>query len=294
MIREAVAGSRATRFGRAWRGVSSAVAGLAFPLGGWWLGRSGRRADPARLDRGLAIVLPGIEGWGPLNWSIARGLADGRFPGAVLVHDWTTGLWPLFLYHLRAHHRGRRRAAAVAEMVADYRTRYPGRPVHLVGHSGGAAVAVWALEALPPGATATAAVLLAPALSPGYDLTPALRRVTRGVWNFWSPLDLLYLAAGTLLAGTADGRHTVAAGCRGFSPPRAARPGADGLYRDRLRQVGYRPARVGQFHWGGHLSCANRVFVAESVAPLLAADPQPVPGVAEPHVAVGGRLGSDS
>jgi len=45
------------------------------------------------------------------------------------------------------------------------------------------------------------------------------------------------------------------------------------LYRDRLRQRGYRPRMLGQFHWGGHLGWANRVFVAETVAPLLGENP---------------------
>jgi len=261
------------RIGRTWRGLHSVAAGFAFPLGGWWLGGRRRLFDPARLAHGLAIVLPGVEGWGPLNWSIARGLADGGFPGAVLVHDWTTGWWPLFAYHLRARRRGRRRAAEVARLVVEYRDRYPGRPVHLVGHSGGAAVAVWAVEALPPTHPVGTAVLLAPALSPAYDLTPALRKVEGGVWHFWSPLDVVFLAAGTLLFGTSDGRHAVSAGCCGFSLPGGARPADVALYRDRLRQRGYRPRMLGQFHWGGHLGWANRVFVAETVAPLLGENP---------------------
>ena len=272
MVQQVNRGHWSAKLGRAGRGLFSTAAGLAFPLGGWWLGRPSRLLDPARLGHGLAIVLPGIEGWGPLNWSIARGLVDGGFVGAVLVHDWTTGLWPLFAFHLRSERRGRRRAAEVSGLIADYRHRYPGCPIHIIGHSGGAAVAALALEGLPPGATVTSAVFLAPALSSKYDLTAALRRVTRQVWHFWSPLDVLYLGAGTLLVGTSDGRHAVSAGCCGFAPPKGAGPEAEALYRDRLRQVGYRPRSLGQFHWGGHLSSSNRVFVAESVAPLLAAD----------------------
>jgi alpha-beta hydrolase superfamily lysophospholipase len=245
------------------------AAGLAFPLGGWWLGGSRRLFNPARLAHGLAIILPGVEGWGPLNWSIARGLQDGGFPGAVLVHDWTTGLWPLFAFHLRAHRRNLRQAAAVAQLVQDYQKHHPGRPVHLVGHSGGAAVAVWALEALPESHSVGTAVFFGPALSPSYNLARALRRVEQKVCHFCSSLDLVFLAMGTFLVGTADGRHTFAAGFRGFSLPRDADEAVKRLYRDRLYQRRYRPRMLGQFHWGGHLGWANRVFVAEEVAPLL-------------------------
>ena len=143
--------------------------------------------------------------------------------------------------------------------MARYQDAYPGRPVHLIGHSGGAGIAVWALEALPPGRTVTSALLIAPALSPGYPLGPALARVERAAWNFWSPLDLLFLAAGTLAFGTFDGPHALAAGCVGFR----------GRYGDRLRQACYRPEWAGRFHAGGHLGGANRVFVAETLAPLL-------------------------
>src|SRR3954449_1783769 len=95
-----------TRFGsflsRTCRGIQSAILGWAFPLGGWWLGDRFGTAPQELLTEGLVLVLPGVEGRGPLNWSIARGLLDGGWRGAILIRDWTTGWWPLFAYHLRA------------------------------------------------------------------------------------------------------------------------------------------------------------------------------------------------
>jgi pimeloyl-ACP methyl ester carboxylesterase len=254
---------------RDYRGILSGLAGLAWPAGGWWLGDPGRWFDRARLRHGLAIVLPGIEGWGPLNWSIARGLEDGGFPGAVHVHDWTTGFWPFFGYHLRATVRNRERATVVARLVRDYHDAFPRRPVCLVGHSGGGALAVLTLEALPRRYPVQTTVLLGPALSPTYSLGRALRQVENGLWHFWSPYDFLFLAMGTLMAGTVDGRHSVSAGFRGFALPEGASAEEATLYRTRLHQQRYSLPFLRQFHWGGHLAWANRVFIAETVAPLL-------------------------
>ncbi len=221
---------------RAWRGIRSATAVLTLPLGGWWPGGAWPASEPTRFTDGLAIVLPGVEGRGSLNRSVAQGLDDAGFPGAIVVHDWTTGFWPLFPFHLRARRRNRQQARAIADRVLAYQNAYPGRPVYLVGHSGGATIAVWVLGVL---------------------------------WSFWSPLDLLMLAAGTLLFGTVDGRHVVSAGCVGFSAPKAGDGEESVLYRDRLRQRRYTPTMVRQFHLGGHFGWANRVHVAETVAPLL-------------------------
>ncbi len=252
---------------RTWLGTRSAVAGLALPLGPLWAVRQ-PTVNEQRLADGLVLVLPGIEGSGPVNRSIAAGLGDAGVPAAIRVHDWTTGLWPLLLFHLRARRRNRRQAQALAGFIVRYQDAFPGRPVSLVGHSGGGALAVWTLEALPPDRTVSTAVLLGPALSPAYALGPALRKVQRGIWHFYSPLDLFLLGLGTLLFGTVDGRHAFSAGLFGFQPPRGTPAEAD-LYRQRLHQRCYRPAMARRFHLGGHFGWANRVFVAETLGPLL-------------------------
>jgi pimeloyl-ACP methyl ester carboxylesterase len=254
---------------RSWRGTLSAGAGLTLPLGGWWLGKSGRQYDAERLSRGLTIVLPGIEGRGALNWSIYQGILDGGFPGAVVLWDWTTGLWPLLLFHLRAGRRNQNRAIMLAHLVVDYQKEHPDRPVYLVGHSGGAAMAAWALEALPEEWAVTGAVMLGAALSSRFPLGPALRKVKGCLWNFWSPLEFPLLGAGTLLFGTVDGRHSLSAGLCGFAVPQGASSEEKELYQGRLRQCCYQLGMARQFHFGGHFGWANRVFVAEVVAPLL-------------------------
>ena len=98
-------------------------------------------------------------------------------------------------------------------------------------------------------------VLLAPALSPGYDLTAALRAVRREIVVFWSPLDLIVLGAGTRLFGTIDRVKTIGAGLVGFRVPavNAADPARSREY-GKLRQVRWhprwRPAAISAVIWG--------------------------------------------
>ena len=71
--------------------------------------------------------------------------------------------------------------------IVDYRKSHPGRPIYLIGHSGGGALSVLTLERLPPGTTVTGAMLLNAALSPGYDLSAVLG--TRRANDLEFPID---------------------------------------------------------------------------------------------------------
>jgi pimeloyl-ACP methyl ester carboxylesterase len=226
---------------------------------------------PARLERGLVLVLPGIEGESYVNHGVARGLADGGVEAAIEIFDWTTGVIFLFLYHLRSRQRHKARAERLARRIVKYQSEYPGRPVHVVGHSGGAALAVFALERLPEAANVASTVLLEVALSPSYNLVPALERAEGGIFNVRSCFDALFLGIGTCVAGTMDGRHSPAAGMLGFRQPAGLKDAERELYAARLHDVPYRAAMFADFHFGGHLGASNRVFVAKHVAPLLSA-----------------------
>jgi pimeloyl-ACP methyl ester carboxylesterase len=224
---------------------------------------------PERLSHGLVFVLPGVEGESLLNHSIARGLADGGVQSAIEIYDWTTGVILLFLYHLRGWRRNVAQADRLAQRILEYRRMYPGRPVYLVGHSGGAAMAVLTLERLPEGARITGAVLLHAAISPGYDLSRALGHVEQRVWSIRSVFDVFFLGIGTCVAGTFDGRHTCSAGMLEFRPPADLPSAGRQIYDEKLRDVPFNPSMIAAFNLGGHFGPVNRVFVAEHVAPLL-------------------------
>lgn len=235
---------------------------------------------PDRLDKGFVVVLPGIEGKSFLNVNIAKGLDDGGVGSYIKIHDWTAGSLLLFPVTMRAESRNHRQARRVAQMIIDYQDKYPNRPVHLIGHSGGGGLAVLTLEALPPQRRITSAILLAPAIAPTYDLSRALRRTEFGIYNYYSRRDLGFLGAGTTIVGTIDGEHTSAAGAVGFQVPYGLDEEGRELYRTKLHQQRYTPKMAESGHSGGHLGWADRPFVAEWIAPILCAQ---IKNIAQKH-----------
>jgi len=221
---------------------------------------------PERLAKGLVVVLPGVEGEGPLNRAICDGLKAGGVDWGIDLQDWTAPWGPL--YNLRAEIANRQKANEIAIRVAEYKFTYPDNPVVLVGQSGGGAMALWIAESMPEGQDLDGLILLAPAISPGYMIDFALSKTTRGVVNFHSTRDWLFLGVGTTLYGTMDGEHTSSAGRVGFLVPSA---GTSPKTYDRLFQVPWHHQMAAAGHTGGHLASSAEGFVRHYVAPLVLA-----------------------
>jgi len=282
-----------------WTGLLSCCSAPVHPL--WRLGPVRRRLerlrDPARLEHGLALVLPGIEGQSLVNHDAALGVADAGFSGAIEIFDWTSGRFGVALRHLLDRQRHAREAARLAERIVSYREQHPHAPVHLLGHSGGGAMVVLALEQLPAGVVVESATLLQAAVAPTRDLSRALARVGRMI-NVSSRLDCLFLGVGTAVFGSLDGRRRACAGLGGFRVP----PGCEALYSEKLVEARWSPGWVKHLHLGGHFGCVNRYFVAEHVVPLWAGAKGRAVGALEPELepelALGGaglgRAGSGS
>ncbi len=228
-----------------------------------------RLRDPRRYDVGLVLILPGIEGRSPLNYNLALGLDEGGVRSAIEIWDWTTGLPGGLVLNLVAFERNQREAARIAQRIARYRSDHPGRPVHLLGHSGGGGVAVLVLERLPQDVRITQALLLAPCIAPQYDLTAALRHTRFGIVNFYSPRDVALLKVGTSVFGRIDRTYGPAAGAVGFRLPAEATASLRRLYREKLRQVRWRPELRAAGADGSHFGWTSRRFAREYLAELI-------------------------
>ena len=263
-----------------WRLALYPLAMLAVAAGGC---RDGNRryltAD--RLDRGLVIILPGIEGESRLNHEIRKGLEQSGLYCAMPIHRWGRPIpiaGPLInqVDVLGNRLAGRR----VARQIVDYLNTRPGRPVYLVGHSGGGGIAVFAAESLPTGYQVDGVVLLSASLSADYDLAKAIRHSRQGLVNFHSRADVGLLVVGTMLAGNVDGVRGPGAGAYGFKPPKNADPRAYGkLYQFELG----RPAEKGlvaplEGFLTAHASATQPEFVARYVAPWIISTAWPPPG----------------
>jgi pimeloyl-ACP methyl ester carboxylesterase len=229
---------------------------------------------PERLDHGLVFCLDGVGGYnvGP-QW-LREGLDAGGVPCAIYVFDWGHGPAGLFLADLLDEAGNQRRAAEMARLVKNYRKNYPGRPVYLIGHSGGAGMVVFALEAMAPDVMVDAALLLAPALDPGRNLAPALRHVRNGCYTTHSAADFPLMGIATSAFGTMDRKHTVSAGLVGFRLPENLSE-ADRREYAKLRQAKWELELLAKGHAGGHMGWSSSWFARQYLAPILRGDEVP-------------------
>ncbi len=223
----------------------------------------------AEQERGLILVLEGIDF---TVWQMAdtyRGLRDAGIDCAIDVPDWGYRSRLLGGYrNLTDLPNNRREAARFAARITEYQRDFPGRPVSILGYSGGGGLAILAAEALPAGVRLDRIVLIGAAISPEYDIAAALERCERGIVNFYSSADGLILGTGTRLYGTIDRHKTPSAGHVGFRVPAAKAASRPALYA-KLTQIAWTPADWKLGHDGGHFGWIARRWAAEVLAPHL-------------------------
>ncbi len=213
---------------------------------------------------GLVILADGIGGLDLCGHGMRRALAaaDAKLELRVIRWGHGYGRWHADLSNVANHQT---QASEIANQARRFREEHPDAPVYLVGKSGGTAVILHALGRLEPDSI-EAAILLAPAVSPDYDLSQALTAAKRLV-VYWSPLDVVILGLGTSMFGTADRRWASAAGMVGFRMPSSA--SRLDLYNERLEQVKWKPEMAASGYFGGHIGPDNPAFLRKYVLPHL-------------------------
>ena len=226
---------------------------------------------PADEGSGLVLVADGVGGLDLCGTGLIHAAAKAGSSHEIRVLPWGHGFgrWHRDLTNVENH---RDWAARMVAEVEAFRNEKPAAPVFLVGKSGGTGVVVRALEGLPEDAV-EAAVLLSSALSPGYDLSRALRAVRRELVLFWSPLDLIVLGVGTRLFGTIDRVSGVSAGLVGFRQPVDLDESGRAQYA-KLRQIRWSPGMARTGYLGGHVGPDHPAFLGRYVLPILGVEPQ--------------------
>jgi pimeloyl-ACP methyl ester carboxylesterase len=256
------------------RAIAALVLGACFVLasaGGCVIAAANFLAASKDEAREHLIHLPGIAGEQNLDRRFIRGLRAGGCNGTIEIYDWTEkdpGLAALL-----ARQRNDREATKIAEKIKQILKDEPGVKLRIIGHSGGAGLAVWALERLPGDSKIESVVFLAPALSQKYDLSKALSHVRGKAYALTSVNDAIILGAGTKLFGTIDGKKEEAAGLRGFKTP--DKP-FDPKQYDKLVQMPYQDSWMELGNIGDHIGPMGEEFAEKVIAPLLR-DRPPLP-----------------
>ncbi len=228
-------------------------------------GENAKYMTEERLERGLVIILPGIEGESEANHNIRRGLISAGVYQAMPIHNWGRPIPVIGMAINQVDFLGNRIAGqGISDMIVKYQDEYPGRPVFIVGHSGGGGVAVFAAEGLPEGRQVDGLILLSASISRGYDLTKALSHCKNGIVNFYNKSDGGLLAVGTTILSNVDGGKGPSAGLDGFDVPDENDGAKKRVAYSKLYQI-----QVTDRGGNAHFSTTKVNFVATYVSPWI-------------------------
>lgn len=219
----------------------------------------------------VLFIVDGVGGFQFAPALVRRALRQAGSSLCTILFDWQFGLTGEIWTDLMWLRRNRVMGAKFARKLLAFRRRHPDIRIHLLAASGGAGIAVFACEALRGRSLIENLVLACPALSPEYNLAPALRAVRR-CYAMVSEKDRFILGLGTTIFGTTDRRFCSAAGRVGFR----LSPGASDADREwyrRLYHIRWTPDLRRDGHPGSHTSWASVRFVRRHLLPILKGEP---------------------
>lgn len=174
---------------------------------------------PPMMDQGIIYILPGIQGVDFHYLNIRKGLRGSGIQCAIKIHPWGCQIPGIGMAINETNTlEDRSWGEKIAQEIIAYQQQYPGRPVYLLGQSGGCAVSVFTAESLARlgGEPLSGIILLDASLGATYDLNPIMAQCRKGVVNFYNLSDVALLEVGTQIFGNLDGSHGDSAGRTGF------------------------------------------------------------------------------
>lgn len=216
---------------------------------------------------GVVFVADGAGNFQAASENIRELIVKEGVPVEVVTFNWSHGNGRILADQVDYAH-ARAEGCKLARLVEEFCQLHPGTPVHLLGHSAGAAVVLAALENLPPHSVSRA-FLLAPSLSAHYDPRPALQAVQSGLHVYYSQHDYLYLGLAIAFLGNADRRWGASAGRFGFHLLPCGPEDAPLLAK--FHQRPWQPADIPTGNHGGHYGDYQPGFVRAQIVPLLLA-----------------------
>jgi pimeloyl-ACP methyl ester carboxylesterase len=216
-------------------------------------------------EAGMVFVVDGAGDFRACSEHVRAAVEQNHLPLQVVTVVWSHGYLRIIADQI-GYTYARSQGCKLARGIERFQREHPGVPVHLVGHSAGAAVVVAALENLPP-ESVDRAFLLAPSLSAAYDVRPALAAVRHGLHVFYSRRDTKYLSAWTGILGNSDRRWGPSSGIIGFQIPPFSP--ADAHFYGKLIQRAWQPADLANGNDGKHYGDYQPGFVREQILPFM-------------------------
>ncbi|HWL94118.1 MAG TPA: hypothetical protein VNT79_11345, partial [Phycisphaerae bacterium] len=180
--------------------------------------REGPAVEPAAAStaapayRGTLVMIPGITGDAEGLMPVRDGLCDAGCGMNIEIVAWESSRHPIRnLTDLKANTA---RARRIADRLTRLYREHPGKPLVLLGNSGGGGLAVLAMEMLPKDVIIDRLILTAAAVSNDYDLAKASAHCG-SIVNIFSRSDVI-VGLGTSLFGTIDRKKMRSAGYCGF------------------------------------------------------------------------------
>lgn len=210
----------------------------------------------------IVCFVPGVAGDkggfdGLKSALLEQGVADLR--------DYSWGApGPLFVANFQDEAVHQKAEMGLAKHLGAWLKQRSDCRIDLVGHSAGCGVILGALEELGS-LKVGRVILLAPSVSPTYDLAPALARVNGRIDVFHSPHDTFFLKWRTGTFGTYDNVKTPAAGHLGFK----VNPSLPADLSKKLVQHPYDAKWEELGNGGGHMGPLAEDFGKRVLLPLL-------------------------